>query len=42
MKILHNLCLHFARKDGQKGKNGKKIKQLKRQKYQKTNDKNIG
>ena len=29
MKILHNLCLHFARQDGQGVKNGKKIKQLK-------------
>ena len=28
-KILHNLCLHFARQDGQDGKNGKKITQLK-------------
>jgi hypothetical protein len=24
-----NLCLHFARQDGQDGKNGKKIMQLK-------------
>ena len=23
-KILRNLCLHFARQDGQDGKNGKK------------------
>jgi hypothetical protein len=29
-KILCNLCLHFAREDGQDGKkNGKKITQLK-------------
>ena len=35
-KILHNLCLHFARQDGQDGKNGKKITQLKWPKYQKT------
>ena len=28
-KILRNLCLHFARQDGQDGKNGKKIMQLK-------------
>ena len=28
-KILCNLCLHFARQDGQDGKNGKKITQLK-------------
>ena len=28
-KILRNLCLHFARQDGQDGKNGKKITQLK-------------
>jgi hypothetical protein len=28
MKILCNLCLHFARKDGQDEKNGMKITQL--------------
>ena len=28
-KILCNLCLHFARQDGQDGKKGKKITQLK-------------
>ena len=26
-KILRNLCLHFARQDGQDGKNGKKSDQ---------------
>ena len=36
MKILCNLCLHFARQDGQDGKNQKKITQLKWPKYQKT------
>ena len=34
-KILHNLCLHFARQDGQDRKKGKKITQLKWPKYQK-------
>ena len=29
MKILRNLCLHFARQDGKDGKNEKKITQLK-------------
>ena len=29
MKILRDLCLHFARQDGQDGKTGKKIMQLK-------------
>jgi len=29
MKILCNLCLHFARQDGQDEKNGMKITQLK-------------
>ena len=41
MKILRNLCLHFARQDGQDGKNSKekyttkvtKIPKTKRQKY---------
>ena len=37
-KILHNLCLHFARQDV---KNGKKITQLKWSKYQKPKDKNM-
>ena len=42
MKILYNLCLHFARQDGQDGKrNGKIIMQLKRPKYQKSKDKNM-
>ena len=42
MKILRNLCLHFARQDGQDGKNRKKnhatkvtkIPKNKRQKYE--------
>ena len=42
MKILRNLCLHFARQDGQDGKNGKKIMQLKWPKYQKPKDENMG
>ena len=41
MKILHNLCLHFARQDGQDGKKWKenhatkvtKIPKTKRRKY---------
>ena len=41
MKILHNLCLHFARQDGQDGKNHNelhatqvtKIPKTKTQKY---------
>ena len=41
MKILHNLCLHFARQDGQDGKKRKenhatkvtKILKTKRRKY---------
>ena len=41
MKILHNLCLHFARQDGQNGKKRKeyhatkvtKIPKTQRQKY---------
>ena len=37
-KILRNLCLHFARQDGQDGKNGKKIMQL----NQNTKKKNMG
>ena len=47
-KILHNLCLHFARQDGQDGKKWKenyatkvtKIPKTKRQKYgmNETND----
>ena len=41
IKILHNLCLHFARQDGKDGKNGKKITQLKWPKYQKPKDKNM-
>ena len=41
-KIIHNLCLHFARQDEQEGKNGKKITQLKGPKYQKPKDENMG
>ena len=41
-KILHNLCLHFARQDGQYWKNGKKIMQLKWPKYPKPKDENVG
>ena len=41
-KILRNLCLHFARQDGQGGKNGKKIMQLKWPKYRKPKDENMG
>ena len=41
-KILHDLCLDFARQDGQDGKNKKKIMQLKWPKYQKPKDKNMG
>ena len=44
-KILRNLCLHFARQDGQDGKNPehmvKKITQLKWPKYQKPKDENM-
>ena len=32
-KILSNLCLHFARQDGQDGKKGKKIPKTNRRKY---------
>ena len=42
MKIIRNLCLHFAKQDRQDGKNGKKITQLKLPKYQKPEDKNMG
>ena len=43
MKILCNLCLHFAWQDGQdRKKNGKKITQLKWPKYQKPKDENMG
>ena len=45
MKIIRNLCLHFAkqdRQDGKDGKNRKKITQLKLPKYQKPEDKNMG
>ena len=40
-KILHNLCLHFAKQDGQNGKKGKKVTKLKWPKYQKPKDKHI-
>ena len=41
-KYYFNLCLHFARQDGQNRKNGKKITQLKWPKYQKPKDENMG
>ena len=41
-KILRNVCLHFARQDGQDGKNGKKFTQLKWPKYQKPKGENMG
>ena len=41
-KILRNLCLHFARQDGEDGKKGKKILQLESPKYQKPKDENMG
>ena len=40
-KILRNLCLHFAKQDGQDGKKGKKVTKLKWPKYQKPKDKNM-
>ena len=36
MKILHNLCLHFARQDGQDGKEWKEINATKVTENQKT------
>ena len=36
MKILHNLCLHFARQDGQDGKKRKENHTTKVTKNQKT------
>ena len=36
-KILHNLCLHFARQDGQDGKNRKENHATKVTKIPKTN-----
>ena len=42
MKMLCNLCLHFARQDGQDGKNPKKITLLKWTKCQKPKDENMG
>ena len=42
MKILSNLCLHFARQYGQNGKNGKKIAQIKWRKYLKPKNENMG
>ena len=38
--ILSDLCLHFARQDGQDRKKEKKITQLKWPKYQTLKDKN--
>ena len=42
MKILHNLCLHFARQDGQDGKNQKENHATKVTKIQKTNRQKYG
>jgi hypothetical protein len=42
MKLLHYLCLHFARPDGLDKNSGKKITQLKRPKYQKTKRQKFG
>ena len=42
MKILRNLCLHFARQDGQDGKNWKENHATKLTKIQKPKDKNMG
>ena len=44
MKILHNLCLHFARQDGQDGKQTERKSRipLKSPKYQKAKDENMG
>ena len=41
-KILHNVCLHFARQDGQYGKKGEENHVVKRPKYQKPKDENMG
>ena len=41
-KILHNLCIHFTRQDGQDRKNWKKVTQLKWPKYQRPKDENTG
>jgi hypothetical protein len=40
MKILHNLCLHFARQDGQDGKKRKENHAIKVSKIPK--DENMG
>ena len=40
-KKIHNLCLHFTRKDGQDKNNGKKITQSNQSKYQKPKDWNM-
>ena len=46
MKILRNLCLHFARQDGQDGKKTRKenhaTKVTKISMYQKPKDENMG
>ena len=41
-KILRNLCLHFARQDGQDGKNRKENHATKVTKIPKPADKNMG
>ena len=41
-KILHNLCLHFARLDGQDGKKRKENHYTKVNKIPKTKDENMG
>jgi len=41
-KIFRNLCLHFARQDGQDGKNQKETHATKKPKYQKPKDKYMG
>ena len=42
MKTLRNLCLHFARQDGQDGKNQKENHATKVTKIPKTKDENMG
>ena len=42
MKILRNLCLHFARQDGQDGKKGKENHETKVTKIPKTKRRNYG
>ena len=42
MKILHNLCLHFARQDGHDGKNRKENHATEVTKIPKTKRGNMG